>query len=49
MGTICNSSSSCFVASCNDRLSVYQALVDGRGLLSRLHLVQKKARKMSLE
>lgn len=44
MGTVCNSPSSCFVASFNGRLSVYQALVDGRGLLSQLHSLQKNVK-----
>lgn len=37
LGTICNSPSSCFIASNNGRLCVYQAVVDARGLLAELY------------
>lgn len=35
-GTVCNSPSSCFITSRDNKLSVYQAVVDARGLLSEL-------------
>ncbi|KAE9556016.1 hypothetical protein FO519_000762 [Halicephalobus sp. NKZ332] len=37
LGTICNSPSSCFIASNNGQLCVYQAVVDARGLLAELY------------
>uniref|UniRef100_A0A914YLS6 RAVE complex protein Rav1 C-terminal domain-containing protein n=1 Tax=Panagrolaimus superbus TaxID=310955 RepID=A0A914YLS6_9BILA len=37
LGTICNSPSSCFIASNKGRLCVYQAVVDARGLLAELY------------
>ncbi|TKR87267.1 hypothetical protein L596_011689 [Steinernema carpocapsae] len=36
LGSVCNSPSSCFVASNGGKLIVYQAVVDARGLLSEL-------------
>uniref|UniRef100_A0AC34PUG3 RAVE complex protein Rav1 C-terminal domain-containing protein n=1 Tax=Panagrolaimus sp. JU765 TaxID=591449 RepID=A0AC34PUG3_9BILA len=37
LGTVCNSPSSCFIASNSGRLCVYQAVVDARGLLAELY------------
>ena len=45
LGTICNSPSSCFIASNNGQLCVYQAVVDARGLLAELYSSKNIAHK----
>ncbi|KJH47114.1 hypothetical protein DICVIV_06822 [Dictyocaulus viviparus] len=37
LGTVCNSSSSCFIASDGRNLIIYQAVVDAQGLLSEIY------------
>ncbi|GMR60970.1 hypothetical protein PMAYCL1PPCAC_31165, partial [Pristionchus mayeri] len=41
LGTVCNSPSSCFVASDGRNLIIYQAVVDARGLLSEIFHSEK--------
>ncbi|CAB3399146.1 unnamed protein product [Caenorhabditis bovis] len=36
LGTVCNSPSSCFIASDGEKLVIYQAVIDARGLLAEL-------------
>uniref|UniRef100_A0A7E4VLC2 WD_REPEATS_REGION domain-containing protein n=1 Tax=Panagrellus redivivus TaxID=6233 RepID=A0A7E4VLC2_PANRE len=47
LGTVCNSPSSCFIASNHGKLLIYQAVVDARGLLAELYSSKVTRRNLS--
>ncbi|MFH4976062.1 hypothetical protein AB6A40_002771 [Gnathostoma spinigerum] len=47
LGTVCNSPSSCFIATDGGGLTVYQAVIDASGLLAEIYASQVRENRMS--